>query len=322
MAALESLLSHTKSAQKLARMSAARPESPLWTTSLDGRLCCRKPWEGSHAALPCLSHDLWLGPIKGVTASGNRYLQVEFFLSPLVDQHSLDPQRTNDSAALLAELKELASDYLKGQPLPSSWSSWLPPPVDWLHQCLTRLGYEVTADDLGGLRTSLPRRGCDLQAQATVGPGQLRFRMPLGSWKHISPAARIAMAALIQEANDRTHLARLAWLSRNGEIRIEAQVDLTALPADVDRPACAALWEHTLTVTMASLELLMRRLGLELQILADPAQRSLAEYCAQQLGLAPLPAIEHSLAVAPSTADAAASLEIVPSAYVAEPDAR
>jgi hypothetical protein len=153
----------------------------------------------------------------------------------------------------------------------------MPPPVDELLRRLADLGHEAAVDEHGDLRTSLKRRGCDLQVKAAVGRGRLRFSMHLGRFAKLSPAATAAMLSLVQQANDHTRLARLIWKLEDQALRVGAQVDLTGLPAELGRPACAALWDSTIAMTMASLELVLRRLGLELQILADPAQQQLAE---------------------------------------------
>ena len=111
--------------------------------------------------------------------------------------------------------------------------------------------------------------------------GGLRITMLLGEWRELDTAAESAMLALADEANTRSRLVRIAWVEdeKQGR-RCEAQVDLSGLPFEEPlHDAAGTMWKEMVRATVDGLELALRRLGLELNGLAEPKNGELAEAC-------------------------------------------
>ena len=127
------------------------------------------------------------------------------------------------------------------------------------------------------MRCTLKRHGCDGQIRVNRREGGLRFTMPLGQSRNLDSIA--AMTKLCTEANARCKLARIARVEDEEPVRFEAQVDLSGLPwhEEPDRPTLA-LWQGMIRMTALSLELALRRLGLELPLLAKAQHPELFQW--------------------------------------------
>ena len=91
------------------------------------------------------------------------------------------------------------------------------------------------------------------------------------------------MIRLAEEANARTRLVRIVWLSAGDERRCVAQVDLTGLPTPFDRTAALhAVWRGMIEMALAGLELTLRRLGRELAILDSGKYGALTQEVADE----------------------------------------
>src|SRR5262249_46800134 len=107
---------------------------------------------------------------------------------------------------------------------------------------------------------------------------RLRLTLPLGTWSALAPAAQTAMRALAGEANACSRLVRIAWQAEGNACRCTAQVDLTGLPVPgASDPARRRLWRDMLRLGMAGLDLALRRLALELGVLAETQNGALVE---------------------------------------------
>ena len=94
------------------------------------------------------------------------------------------------------------------------------------------------------------------------------------AWPALSESAESALRQLACECNSGCRLARIAWFKEESASRCEAQADLSQLPVG---PDWEPFWRDLLPLAAGSLELILRRLGLELDVLADPANRALAD---------------------------------------------
>jgi hypothetical protein len=146
---------------------------------------------------------------------------------------------------------------------------------------------DVAVDERGDLRLVIKRPDADGQVRIERTGESLRLSLSLGSWENVAPDARRAMLALAEEANARTRLARIVWKeekkeekgsSTAGESRLQilAACDLSGLPASGE--VGEAFLRGMLGMSLAALELSLRRLGLELQALALPEGRELSHW--------------------------------------------
>jgi hypothetical protein len=101
--------------------------------------------------------------------------------------------------------------------------------------------------------------------------------MVLGQWRNLPPGCEAAMLHLAAEANARYRLVRVSWLADGPQRRCEATVDLTGLTClDEACPGTVSLAEETVLLGVNALELALRSLHQELDVLADPAHEDLA----------------------------------------------
>jgi hypothetical protein len=135
------------------------------------------------------------------------------------------------------------------------------------------------------LHLAIARPGCDGQVSVLSQPDRLQLSVTLGTWQSLAPSAEAAIVRLADETNTRTRLVRIAWLPAAGTRRCVAQVDLTGLPSfDHDSPANCAMWRGMIEMGLAGLEVVLKRLGRELGILAHTAYADLARAVAEEDG--------------------------------------
>lgn len=262
-----------------ARLAAGRhlaaPSCWKFASRRDGWLVGVRPHALAEGQDRLQVHGAWRGPMKLVERDGLIEDCAEFF----VGRHGLAFGLDEDSAAaadcLVSELLELPC-LLDPEQIAEGWT---PPAPELLASWLNDAGHEPAIDKDKNLRLTIKRRGCDGQVRVERGPDRLRLSLPLGRWDNLDPQVFQAMQRLTCFANDRCRLARLTWLSDDKWQGCEAQVDLTGLPgADSLEPCRQQLWRDMLRLGVAALELVLRWLGVELPLLAEPRQRALVEW--------------------------------------------
>ena len=157
---------------------------------------------------------------------------------------------------------------------------WEPPEASQLTEWLGEAGHTSAIDEQGSLRAVLKRRGCDGQVLIERETGRLRLTMRIGAWTTIPEPTRDAMRSLVQVANHRTRMVRLAWLTDEeaNKVRCEAQLDLTGLPLPAEgNTVSSGLWSTVLAAGLDGFQLHLDRLGLELGALADPDNSDVVE---------------------------------------------
>jgi hypothetical protein len=241
--------------------------------------------DGVDASAAILSaHADWSGPVKLETDDGRCRSRISLDVgraatAPSTHDSMHDADESAAAEHLTVALLKRIPDWFRGG---TGAEGWQPPEIDALREWIQETGLEATPDKDGGLRFTLKRGGVDGQARVECRPGRLRFTLPLGRWRGLPPAARAAMQGLALEANDRCRLVRIAWIeSEAGETRVEAQVDLSGMPVG---PGESAPWRDWTHLAIDGLSLALRRLGLELPILADARNRTLAETLAASYG--------------------------------------
>lgn len=161
----------------------------------------------------------------------------------------------------------------------TSCAQWQPPEAEQLAQWLQKAGYQPVIDQKKNVRMTLKRKGQTSQMRITCRKGCLRFSLVLGRWQRLSESAEKAMHRLVSECNRRVRLARVVWgKDEKGAAICEAAVDLTGMPWSDELANCAAEFWQTMTGKACSaLEAVLHQLGLELTVLADPANEDLAK---------------------------------------------
>ncbi len=219
----------------------------------------------------CLAaHADWAGPSKLVWTDEACWKITEVYLSHAdFGDELLDDESSQENNLLMSELIE---ETFKRKPKDKA-AGWEPPSTSELAGWLEATGHTATVDEDENLRLTLKSRGCDGQVRVTSESGRLRLAMRLGSWSKLDPAAEEAILHLSNEANARGRMFRIAWLAEKEQRKCEAQVDLTGLPTagHVER-----LWPDVIRTSVASLELALRWLGRELEVLADGKNLELA----------------------------------------------
>lgn len=220
---------------------------------------------------PLSLHANWLGPIR-LVQSGDRWQRLcEIpFSSAVLGDSWLDPQRRGELASLL---DALLTGPLSGNVQPAL-DGWVPPEAETIVGWLAVLGHRAAVDEEKNLRLTLKCRGSDGQVKIRRDDNRLRLTMRLGQWNGLSPMAEQAMINLAREANSRGRFTRIVWNSSNGQSACEAQVDLSGLPTGLSRDA---FWQGVLRAAVLGLGLVLRRLGFELDVLANPKNQDLAE---------------------------------------------
>lgn len=266
--------------------SNARPTA-CWrfARQVDGWLVGIRPHELAEGQDRLAVHGDWQGPMKLVgslasaAGSANFEERAEFFIGgngPGSDTFALDEETAAARECLLQELIECGR--ARSASKADSPDEWLPPTADAVASWLSDAGHEPAIDKQQNLRLTVKRRGCDGQVRIERCPGRLRLSLPLGRWEDLDPKAFEVMHRLTRFANDRCRLARLAWMSDDKAQSCEAQVDLTGLPGvESLEPCMQQLWRDMLRHGVAALELVLRQLGVELPLLAEPRHRALVD---------------------------------------------
>lgn len=224
-----------------------------------------------------IEHSAWSGPVKLQKSGDGTLARIDlFFGSLLSEQHGLllDEEELDRAQGLLSDVLGRVPEYFNGR---EQIDGWQPPAARLLSEWLNEAGHEAAIDKDDNLRLAVKRRGCDGQIRVNRQPGRLRFTMPLGQWEQLEPAAEAAVLALAEEANARSRLVRIAWIEDEAARRCEAQVDLAGLP--IRDPASGlqeALWKEMVRAALDGLELALRRLGLELNALAEKKNEDFA----------------------------------------------
>lgn len=224
---------------------------------------------GPAAGEPLVRHADWLGPAKLTSVGGKLERLTEVYVSPeMFGGDSMDHESKEQRDELFAELAATVfADRSPGEP-----ASWCPPRSGRLVAWLAEGGYRAVVDNEDDLRLTLKARGCDGQVRVRREAQRLRLTLRLGSWSDLTTEAETAMLGLARQANDRGRLARIAWMIDGQARHCDAQVDLTGLPAD---GLAARIWPDMLCLSVRGLELALRRLGMELDALADPGNLGL-----------------------------------------------
>lgn len=217
-------------------------------------------------------HADWRGPTKLVRHGGAAVRQLtEVFMSrETFDNNMFDDTAENEQQVLMQSLSDTV--FARSQ------QPWKCPSVEEISQWLVDAGYSPSTDESRNLRLTLKSRGCDGQIRIRCDDECLRLTMRIGSWRELESTAKRAMLQVAREANDRGRLARIAWIADEAGQRCEAQVDLTGLPTD---KLAMKMWPDMMRMSVASLELCLRRLGMELDVLAEPKNVALAEELAE-----------------------------------------
>jgi hypothetical protein len=218
----------------------------------------------------------WSGPAKmtvnGSTARRIDLPLVEDLLATEVDPEDL-PQSTA-SKELLTELFARLADWLHGR-APDDWD---PPAAPLVAEWIAAAGADAAIDAEGSLRTVLKRKGCDGQVRIERRRGRLRFEMRLGAWRDVRERTRTAMRSLVEQVNSHTRLVRVVWTTVDDTVHVTAQVDLTGLPVlEGDSGVGPALWLVVLRAALDGLQLVLCRLGVELEVLADLRNEAVVE---------------------------------------------
>ena len=248
-------------------------EDPGWAlrTHPSGFISLCRPFAVTGKQEALAVHGCWQGPVKLARHRGHLEQRFDFFISPhLGDDPILDCEAGSRFESLAAAvLKQLARADFE----PSA-SRWEPPAAEKLLAWLSERGHAAVSDDEGHLRMTLKRHGCPGQVRVIRESGCLRLLMPLGQWEKLVPAARKSLLNLADSENSINRLARIVWQGRGSRCAIEAQVDLTGLPVGND--LAESFFQDMLEMAVASLDLVLRQMGLEVSVLAAPENRKLA----------------------------------------------
>jgi len=223
-------------------------------------------------------HDAWLGPTKLVCGPRGIRQRIEFALPRDESADALgllDQSEARQEKSLRRAVFRQASEML-AHPADRNTHNLIAAPT--IRAWVQAEGHAVATDEAGNLRLGIAYAGFDGQMRIECGPQRLRMALALGAWTHLAPAIESAMLELATEANARTRLVRTVWLEGGPRRRCEAQVDLTGVPWVADEQSCfEPAARHMIQMGLAGLALTAQRLGRELAVLADPANRDLAE---------------------------------------------
>lgn len=161
----------------------------------------------------------------------------------------------------------------------TSCAQWKPPEAEQLSKWLQKAGYQPVIDQQRNVRMTLKRKGLTSQVRVTCRKGCLRFALVLGRWHKLSQPAEKAMQRLVSECNRRVRLARVSWdKDEKGAAICAVAVDLTGMPWSDELANCAGeFWLTMVGMGCHALEAALHQLGLELTVLADPANEALAK---------------------------------------------
>lgn len=230
-------------------------------------------------------HADWRGPVKLVRDHQAMFERLDVYLAtPAWSEidRALDEGASDDRQQLLDVLTDAVGRFPAAD---ADLASWQPPPSETIAAWLAAEGRTAAADPSGNLHLAIARPGCDGQVCLQAQPGRMQMSITLGTWQSLAPSAEAALLRLADETNTRTRLVRIAWLPAAGTQRCVAQVDLTGLPSfDPDSPANCAMWRGMIEMGLAGLEVVLKRLGRELAILAHTAYADLARTVAEEDG--------------------------------------
>jgi hypothetical protein len=243
-----------------------------------GWITLRRRVQGYTEQEALAAHGDWPGPVKLLQGPGGLEQRVDVFMAgPAPDDVDLlvDRPMVRESEELRAEVIRSARGYLKDHPATDRPNALT---ARTLQEWIIETGHAAAVDGQGNLRTSITHAAADGQIHVECQPTRLRFEMPLGRWPELDPTSEAAMMRLAAEANAQTRLVRIVWRSDPSGADCRAQVDLTGLTWQSSRDrATLAMCRGMTTMAMTGLALALRRLGRELSILADRANRDLAQ---------------------------------------------
>ena len=248
-------------------------EDPGWAlrTHPSGFISFYRPFAVTGKQEVLALHGCWEGPVKLARHHAHLEQRFDFFIAPdLGDDPILDSEASGRFESLAAAVvRQLAREDFG----PSA-SEWEPPATEKLLSWLSESGHSAVTDDKGHLRMTLKRHGCPGQVRIIRESGCLRLVLPLGQWEKLLPAARKSLLCLAHNENSMNRLARIVWQCEGSRCAIEAQVDLTGLPVEND--LAESFSRDMLKMAVASLDLVLRQMGLEVSVLAAPENRKLA----------------------------------------------
>lgn len=231
---------------------------------------------GERACDPLAEHADWCGPAK-LSENGAAVLRIDLPPGSCGEPcgGASEPDAGDGaSESLLTPLLARLPDWLEGR-APDDWE---PPAASLLAEWITACGCEAAVDAEGSLRSVLKRKGCDGQVRIERRRGRLRCTMRIGSWSGLTDRQSEAMRRLVREVNHRTRMVRVAWLAEEETQRCEGQIDLTGFPfADESEREGGEGWPALLQGALDGLQLALCRLGVELDVLADPRNRDVVE---------------------------------------------
>jgi hypothetical protein len=237
--------------------------------------------DGPVAQILARHHD-WPGPVKIVPVGDRWQRRLDVYFGDLFSRS--DPL----ADAEVAEREEKTVERLvRGgcrlvrRPAPNCEEEfaddWEAPARDDLARWLSNWGYSVSTAEDGDLRMAITCAGRSANVRVLRGLRRLCFRMLLGQWRDLPSGCEAAMLNLAAEANARYRLVRISWLADGSQRRCEATVDLTGLiHLDEERSGTVSFVEETVLLGVNALELALRSLHRELDVLADPAHEDLA----------------------------------------------
>ncbi len=269
--------SRTRRRPRRARRSDRPPDDWQFDRNSLGWLTATRPVSGYAVGEHLSVHADWRGPVKLVREHGAMFQRIDFFLGKpawTASDRTIDEEAAEAHTELAADLEAAARELLA---VDVDLESWQGPPAEAIVDWLVADGRTAAVDQDGNIHLTIRRPACDGQVCFQCRPDRLQIAMTLGTWQQLAPSAEAAMLRLADEANARTRLVRVAWLSADDKRRCVAQVDLTGLPGfDEQSAANHAMWRGMVEMGLAGLDLVLRRLGRELSILAHGAYVELA----------------------------------------------
>lgn len=264
-----------------------RPTSSRWR----GWVTFRRQYQLSNGDQALAEHACWPGPRK---LMGTGRVKRRNGKRVAVDTHQLqfyweggfhagheifsDDDLAEDYKGFRSAVARSVAKLMNG----TSCAQWEPPAAERLSKWLQKAGYQPVIDQKKNVRLTLKRKGQTSQVRVTCKKGCLRFSLVLGRWSRLSQPAQQAMQRLAADCNRRVRLARVSWVKDEKDAAIcEATVDLTGMPWSDELANCAAeFWQTMAGKACSGLEAVLHQLGLELTVLADPANEDLArEVC-------------------------------------------
>lgn len=261
-----------------------RPTTSHWR----GWVTFRRDLQLSNGCRGLAEHVDWAGPVKLVPSkrvkrkNGKRVPLGTYQLTFYWDtgfQAGQESRCKDDLADGHKEFRTAMARSVAELMNRTSCAQWQPPDLEQLSKWLQKAGYQPVVDQQKNVRLTLKRKGQSSQVRVTCKKGCLRFSLVLGRWPRLSQPAQKAMQRLVSECNRRVRLARVSWTKDEKDATIcEAAVDLTGMPwSDELANYAAEFWQTMAAKACSGLEAVLHQLGLELTVLADPANEDLAK---------------------------------------------